>query len=124
MYYEIMMHVLEKEYRIHIRRYSPNDISEITELFYTTVHTINLRDYFSAEVDAWAPKNIDKAALDKRLSGNFTIVAEHDETIVGFASLAYKGYYDLLYVHKDYQRQGIATALTSIIENLLGINCE
>jgi len=76
-----------------------------------------LRDYSSEKVDAWAPKSIDKASLDKRLSGNFTIVAEHDGTIVGFASLAYKGYYDLLYVHKDYQRQGVATALTNIIEN-------
>ena len=41
---------------MYIRRYSPNDISEITELFYNTIHTINLRDYSSAEVDAWAPK--------------------------------------------------------------------
>jgi len=96
---------------MYIRRYSPNDISEITELFYSTIHTINLRDYSSAEVDAWAPKNIDKAALDHRLSENFTIVAEQDGIITGFASLSYKGYYDFLYIHKDYQRQGIATAI-------------
>ncbi len=102
---------------MYIRRYSPNDISEIIELFYNTVHTINLRDYSPAEVDAWAPKNIDKVAWDHRLSENFTVVAEQDGTIIGFASLTYKGYYDLLYVHKDYQRQGVATALTNIIEN-------
>ena len=110
---------------MYIRRYSPNDISEITELFYNTIHTINLRDYSSAEVDAWAPKNIDKVAWKHRLSENFTIVAKQDGIIVGFASLSYKGYYDLLYIHKDYQRQGIATALTDIIENeavLNGIN--
>jgi len=102
---------------MHIRRYSPNDISEITELFYNTINTINLRDYSYEEVDAWAPKNMDKAAWDYRLSENFTITAEQDGIITGFASLAYKGYYDLLYIHKDYQRQGIATALTNIIEN-------
>jgi len=102
---------------MHIRRYSPNDISEITELFYNTVHTINLRDYSFAEVDAWAPENIDKAAWNRRLSENFTVVAEQDGTIIGFASLAYKGYYDLLYVHRDCQGQGIATALTNVIES-------
>jgi len=68
---------------MYIRRYSPNDISEITELFYNTIHTINLRDYSSAEVDAWAPKNIDKVAWKHRLSENFTIVAEQDGTIIG-----------------------------------------
>ncbi|HHW30670.1 MAG TPA: GNAT family N-acetyltransferase [Clostridiaceae bacterium] len=102
---------------MYIRKYLPNDISEIIELFYNTVHTINLRDYSPAEVDAWAPQNIDKAAWNHRLSENFTIVAEQDGTIIGFASLAYEGYYDMLYVHKDYQRHGIASALTGIIEN-------
>jgi len=100
-----------------IRRYSPDDISEIIEMFYSTVHTVNLKDYSSMQVDAWAPKNIDTEAWNCRLSENFTIVAEKEGTIVGFASLTYKGYYDLLYVHKDCQRQGIAAALTNIIEN-------
>jgi len=101
---------------MHIRRYSTNDISEIIDLFYSTVHTVNLKDYSHEEVNAWAPKNIDKEAWNRRLSENFTAVAEEDGTIVGFASFAHEGYYDLLYVHKDYQRQGIATALTNVIE--------
>lgn len=107
---------------MHIRRYSPGDISEITQLFYNTVHTVNLSDYSPTEVDAWAPKNIDKAEWHRRLSENFTIVAEQDGIVVGFASLAYNGYFDMLYVHKDYQRQGIAAALTDIIENEAVLN--
>ena len=99
-----------------IRRYLPKDISEIVELFYNTVHTVNLRNYSLSEVDAWAPKYIDKEAWNHRLSENFTIVAERDEIIIGFASLTYNGYYDLLYIHKDYQGQGVAVALTDIIE--------
>ncbi|MEN2776179.1 GNAT family N-acetyltransferase, partial [Acetivibrio clariflavus] len=101
---------------MHIRRYSSKDISEIVELFYNTVHTVNLKDYSLEEVEAWAPKDIDKDAWNRRLSENFTIVAEQDGIIVGFASLACNGYYDMLYIHKDYQRQGIAAALTDIIE--------
>lgn len=110
---------------MYIRRYSPKDISQIIKLFYDTVHTVNLKDYSRAEVEAWAPQGIDKEEWNQRLLENFTIVAEQEETIIGFASLAYKGIYDLLYVHKDYQRQGIATALTNIIESeavLSGIN--
>jgi putative acetyltransferase len=111
-----MILVFEKRHRMYIRMYLPKDISEVTELLYNTVHTINLRDYSSAEVEAWAPKEIDKAAWNRRLSDNFTVVAEKDGIIVGFASLANKEYYDLLYIHKDYQRQGIASALTYSIE--------
>jgi putative acetyltransferase len=81
------------------------------------VHSINLRDYSLAQVDAWAPEKIDKLAWSHRLSRNFTIVAEQDGIITGFASLiTHIGYYDLLYIHRDYQGQGIATALTDIVE--------
>ncbi|HOP93649.1 MAG TPA: GNAT family N-acetyltransferase [Acetivibrio thermocellus] len=102
---------------MNIRRYLPDDISEITELFYNTVHTVSLKDYSSAQINTWALKDIDKAAWNHRLSENFSIVAEQGGKIVGFASLAHEGYYDLLYIHKDYQRHGIAAALTDIIEN-------
>lgn len=108
-----MTHVLETEYSMHIRRYLPDDISEITELFYNTVHTVNLKEYSSAQVNAWAPIDIDKVTWNHRLSENFSIVAEQDGRIVAFAPLAREGYYDL----QDYQRQGIAAALTDIIEN-------
>ena len=48
---------------------------------------------------------------DSSFQAHTTLVAEWEGVIVGFADLADDGYLDRLYVHKDYQGQGIATAL-------------
>ena len=44
------------------------------------------------------------------------IVAMEDEIIVGFGDIDKSGYLDRLYVHKDYQRNGIASALCEKLE--------
>ena len=38
------------------------------------------------------------------------------ETIVGFADMDGSGYLDRLYVHRDFQRRGVATALCDALE--------
>ena len=45
-----------------------------------------------------------------------TLIAQADGITVGFGSIDSSGYLDLLYVHKDYQRIGIATALCNHLE--------
>ncbi len=45
-----------------------------------------------------------------------TLIAEIDEMIVGFADMDKSGYLDRLYVHKNFQREGIATALLNELE--------
>ncbi|MFN8316749.1 MAG: GNAT family N-acetyltransferase [Chitinophagales bacterium] len=42
--------------------------------------------------------------------------------MAGFCTLDNGDYIDLLYIHKDYQRQGIATKLYSFIENEARVN--
>ncbi len=39
-----------------------------------------------------------------------------DGQIVGFGDMDETGYLDRLYVHKDYQRQGVATAICDALE--------
>ena len=46
----------------------------------------------------------------------YTLIAEINDEIVGFGSIDKLGYLDLLFVHKDYQKQGIATALCNELE--------
>ena len=41
-----------------------------------------------------------------RLSQNYTIVAEKGSIITGFGSVDDFGYFDFLFVHKDYLRRG------------------
>lgn len=50
------------------------------------------------------------------MSNNYTLVAEINASIAGFADIDATGYFDHLFVHKDYQGRGIATALAEAIE--------
>ncbi len=46
-----------------------------------------------------------------------TVVAEIDGKIVGFGDMDPSGYLDRLFVHKDFQRQGVATAICDELED-------
>lgn len=99
-----------------LRNYEHGDCTALTQLFYDTVHTVNRRDYTQAQVDAWATGTVDLAAWDASLTAHHTLVAEEDGVILGFADMAADGYLDRLYVHKDHQGRGVATALCDALE--------
>ena len=87
----------------------------MAELFYNTVHTVNARDYTEVQLNAWATGSIDLTAWDRSFSEHNTLVAIHDGVIVGFGDMD-GGYLDRLYVRKDFQRRGVATALCDTLE--------
>ena len=101
---------------MELRPYQPQDLDAILELFYETVHAVNRRDYSPSQLDAWAPKQPDRDRWAQSLAAHYTVVAVAGGTVAGFADLASDGYFDRLFVHKDFQRQGIATALAGWIE--------
>ena len=112
---------------MEIRPYKTEDIQEIAELFYQTVHTVNAADYTNEQLDAWTDGNIDLAAWDRSFQAHMTLVAVVtpseaedkkvvQEQIAGFADMDSTGYLDRLYVHKDFQRGGIASALCDRLE--------
>lgn len=105
---------------MNIRAYRESDAPALAALFYDTVHTVNAADYTAAQVDAWAPASRDMAAWQASFAGRVCLVAEEAGGIVGFADMdAARGYLDRLYVHRDHQRQGIATALCDCLETLV-----
>lgn len=99
-----------------IRKYKSLDCKYLAELFYQTVHTINAKDYTNEQLDVWATGNLDLEEWNKSFSRNYTMVAIKDDKIVGFGDINKTGYLDRLYVHKDYQHQGIATAICDKLE--------
>lgn len=99
-----------------MREYREEDQAEILSLFYETVHTVNAKDYKEKQLDAWAPQDNDYEHLNAALRNNLTLLAIEDGKITGFADIDENGYLDHLFVHKDYQRRGIASALCSRIE--------
>lgn len=99
-----------------IRKYRHADCGQMAKLFYDTVHTVCAEDYTEEQLDAWATGEVDLAQWDKSFSEHLTLVAEMDGIIVGFGDMDREGYLDRLYVHKDYQRKGIASAICSRLE--------
>lgn len=99
-----------------IRRYQKSDCEELAKLFYNTVHTINIQDYSVEQLNAWATGQVDLKKWNQSLQEHFSVVAVMGETIVGFGDIDKTGYLDRLYVHGDYQRQGIATGICDCLE--------
>lgn len=101
---------------MNIRMYRSEDCKEIVELFYNTVHSVNAKDYNEVQLDAWAPKDINISKWDKSLLEHYSIVIEDNSIIIGFGDLDINGYFDRLYVHKDYQGAYVATRILNEIE--------
>lgn len=99
-----------------IRPYRSADCPALAELFYETVHTVCARDYTPEQLDAWATGEVDLTAWDASFLAHRTLAAVEGETIVGFADMDGSGYLDRLYVHRDFQRRGVASALCDALE--------
>ncbi len=101
---------------MQIRRYTPADCPAMAALFYDTVHRVNCRDYTPEQLDVWATGQVDLESWNRSFLAHHTLVAMKDGILVGFGDMDSTGYLDRLYVHADYQGQGIATALCDALE--------
>lgn len=104
---------------MEIRRYNRTDLAEIIRLFCDTVRKVNISDYTQEQVDVWAPETVDTEMWDKTLTEHHTFVVFKDSIIIGFGDIDDSGYLDRLYVHHDYQRQGVATLLCDTLESVV-----
>jgi putative acetyltransferase len=78
---------------------------------------VNAKDYNEDQLAAWAPGEVDIGKWDRSFRSHYTLVATYREILLGFADMDLKtSYLDRLYVHKDYQGQGIATTLCDSLE--------
>ncbi|MGH6827313.1 MAG: GNAT family N-acetyltransferase, partial [Rhizomicrobium sp.] len=68
------------------------------------------------QIMAWAPDDIDRQTTAIRNLAKPTWVAEVEKLLVGFADLEPTGHLDRLFVHADYQRQGVGSVLLSRVE--------
>ena len=99
-----------------IREYISSDCEQLAELFFQTVHTVNAKDYIKEQLNVWAIGNVDLSIWNNSFLEHYTLVALENNAIVGFGDIDNTGYLDRLFVHKDYQSQGIATALCDRLE--------
>ena len=100
-----------------IRAALQSDAVELKKLFQNTVLAINRRDYSQAEVEDWASCGDDLSNIEDLIKTHYFIVAVNQQSeIVGFSSITPQGYLHSMFVHKDFQGEGIATILLNEIE--------
>jgi putative acetyltransferase len=91
--------------------YKPSDLKTVVALFGRSVHEVASRDYSPAQISAWAPQTPDLSEWTERLSKGTVFVCECENQLVGFIRIEKDGCLDLLYVHSQFQRQGVAQTL-------------
>ena len=101
---------------MRIRRVKRADISQISCLYYETVHRVNSRDYSPEQIDAWAPRIHSDTFWQRRFRRYRVLVAEEEDAVIGFTELAPTGEIDCFYVHHAYQHRGIGAALMTRVE--------
>jgi putative acetyltransferase len=102
---------------MNIRLAKSTDVDKIRQLFQETIETINQKDYNAAQIQIWAAGAQRIQNWQKKVQEQYFVVAEQGDIIVGFASIEMNGYIDFMYIHKNYQNQGIASLLLSELES-------
>lgn len=100
-----------------IRKYRADDAQALTEIFYNAVESNSGDGYSPEEIRAWAPLPIDYASWKRRLEKHRPWVALLHSSPIGFISLLPDGEVGLAYVHRAFQRRGVASRLYEALEN-------
>ena len=97
--------------KITTRRTELADLEQLQALFVDTIRATCSDDYSEDQINAWISSIENHDRWKRLITHQFSIVAETDGIIVGLAALDDPEYLDFLYIHKDFQRQGIANLL-------------
>ncbi|MDJ0623621.1 MAG: GNAT family N-acetyltransferase [Desulfocapsaceae bacterium] len=101
-----------------IRKYLPGEEKYIWDLFYNTIHNINVRDYTIEQIEAWAPSDLDENIWTDKIIEIDPYVVVAESKIVAYADLQENGYIDHFYCHHEHQRKGVGSFLFSFLEQL------
>ncbi len=99
-----------------IREATIDDIKELQTLFIETISQICKSDYNKEQIQVWTSSSKNQEHWLDIIIQQYVLVAQKKEQIIGYCTLKTKNHIDHLYVHKDFQRQGVALKLYSRIE--------
>ncbi len=102
---------------MHIRRFQPGEEPALFEIYYSAIHLIAKNDYSEAQLNAWAPLDLDRTLWTHRINSINPFVAELDDKPVGYADVQPNGYIDHFFVSGHHPRQGIGKALMQAIHS-------
>lgn len=93
------------------------DIPDLREMCKATLRAVNIADYTPEEIEDWASCSDDTSHLTDLITNlHFLVALNEAGEIIGFTSIRKDGYLHSMFVHKDYQRRGVASFLLSKAE--------
>lgn len=96
-----------------------DDVCQIRSLHIAAIEVCGPHAYDEEQVAAWAEKETDPGPESVEGSNQHVIVAEIDDSVVGFGKLVPDHReVQAVYVHPEFTRQGIGSAILERLENL------
>jgi len=99
-----------------VRKFKQGDEKELWDLFYNTIHNVNILDYDKAQVAAWAPDDLDINFAIQKFREIDPLVVIQDGKIIGYADIQPDGYIDHFYCHHEFQGRGVGSMLFAALE--------
>ena len=93
------------------------DLDEMKRLYVDTIQFVCRNDYNDDERKQWSSSANKTERWSEMIKNQYVLIAETKSQIVGFATLKHQNYIDFFYIHKDFQRKGIAQKLLNKIES-------
>lgn len=92
------------------------DLKEMQQLYVETIQSVCRQDYNQEQINAWTSSVENTARWLDIIQNQWVLLAEINHDLGGYGTLKEGGYIDLFYVHKDFQRLGIAGKLLFRLE--------
>ncbi len=103
--------IISELIQLTFRQATLQDLPELKRLFAETILETCKNEYTQGERIVWSNAIYKTEKWKIAVLEEYFIVAEYDEQIVGFSSLKGKDYLNLMYIHKEFTRHGIASLL-------------
>lgn len=85
-------------------------------MYAETIQSVCKSDYTPEQIEAWISGVKNKERWIEVIEKQFVLLAIIENQITGFGTLKDGNYIDFFYIHKDFQRQGIADKILNELE--------
>ncbi|MCC9018338.1 MULTISPECIES: GNAT family N-acetyltransferase [Flavobacterium] len=96
---------------MNFRKATISDLMEMQQLYTETIQSVCKNDYDPKQIEVWISGVQNTERWLDVIQTQFVLLAIIETKIVGFGTLKNGNYIDFFYIHKDYQKQGIAHKL-------------
>lgn len=101
---------------MNFRKATLPDLKEMQELFVATIKSVCQKEYNEQQIAVWTSGVNNTERWIEVIEKQFVLLALIENKIVGYGTLKDANYIDFFYIHKDFQRQGIADKLLTLLE--------